>query len=27
MRWEESGLRFGRPIRWIVALLGEEVIP
>ncbi len=27
MRWEESGLRFGRPIRWLVALLGEEVIP
>ncbi|MFN4178730.1 MAG: glycine--tRNA ligase subunit beta [Armatimonadota bacterium] len=27
MRWEESGLRFGRPIRWIVALLGGEVIP
>ncbi|MCX7969038.1 MAG: glycine--tRNA ligase subunit beta [Armatimonadetes bacterium] len=27
MRWEESGLRFGRPIRWIVALLGDEVIP
>ncbi|MCC6038544.1 MAG: glycine--tRNA ligase subunit beta, partial [Armatimonadetes bacterium] len=24
MRWEESGLRFGRPIRWIVALLGED---
>lgn len=27
MRWEESGLRFGRPIRWIIALLGDEVIP
>lgn len=27
MRWEESGLRFGRPIRWIVALLGENVVP
>lgn len=27
MRWEESGLRFGRPIRWIVALLGDELIP
>lgn len=26
MRWEESGLRFGRPIRWIVALLGEKLI-
>lgn len=27
MRWEESGLRFGRPIRWLVALFGDEVIP
>jgi len=27
MRWEESGFRFGRPIRWVVALLGEDVIP
>jgi glycyl-tRNA synthetase beta chain len=27
MRWEASGLRFGRPIRWLVALLGETVIP
>ncbi len=27
MRWEESGLRFGRPIRWLVALFGETVIP
>lgn len=26
MRWEETGMRFGRPIRWIVALFGEEVI-
>jgi glycyl-tRNA synthetase beta chain len=27
MRWEDSGFRFARPIRWIVALLGDEVIP
>ncbi len=27
MRWEESGFRFGRPIRWLLALMGEEVIP
>jgi glycyl-tRNA synthetase beta chain len=27
MRWEMSGFRFARPIRWIVALLGDEVIP
>lgn len=27
MRWEESGFRFSRPIRWMVALLGEDVIP
>lgn len=27
MRWEASGLRFGRPIRWLVALWGETVIP
>ncbi|GBC99391.1 Glycine--tRNA ligase beta subunit [bacterium HR17] len=27
MRWEPSGLRFGRPIRWIVALLDEAIIP
>lgn len=26
MRWETEGIRFARPIRWIVALLGEEVI-
>ncbi|MCD6554027.1 MAG: glycine--tRNA ligase subunit beta [Anaerolineae bacterium] len=26
MRWNESGVTFSRPIRWIVALLGEEVI-
>ncbi|MFA0732171.1 MAG: hypothetical protein LKKZDAJK_001282 [Candidatus Fervidibacter sp.] len=27
MRWEASGWRFGRPIRWLVALLGETVVP
>ncbi len=27
MRWGEGDFRFARPIRWIVALLGEEVIP
>jgi glycyl-tRNA synthetase beta chain len=27
MRWEPSGARFARPVRWIVALLGSEVLP
>ena len=27
MRWNESGLRFARPIRWIVAVLGGQVVP
>ncbi len=27
MRWNESGVAFSRPIRWIVALLGDTVIP
>jgi len=27
MRWNESGIAFSRPIRWLVALLGESVIP
>nr|WP_042426376.1 glycine--tRNA ligase [Streptacidiphilus anmyonensis] len=27
MRWNASGLSFSRPIRWILALLGEEVVP
>ncbi len=27
MYWEPSGVRFIRPIRWIVALLGDAVIP
>ncbi|MCA9774232.1 MAG: glycine--tRNA ligase subunit beta [Myxococcales bacterium] len=26
MRWGSHDLRFGRPVRWIVALLGEDVI-
>jgi glycyl-tRNA synthetase len=27
MRWNESGAAFSRPIRWYVALLGDQVIP
>ncbi len=27
MRWNESGVAFSRPIRWIAALFGESVIP
>jgi len=27
MRWEASGFAFARPIRWLVALLGDEVLP
>ncbi|HVL38767.1 MAG TPA: glycine--tRNA ligase subunit beta, partial [Fimbriimonadaceae bacterium] len=27
MRWGSSRMRFARPIRWIVALLGGEVVP
>ncbi|MCL4239150.1 MAG: glycine--tRNA ligase subunit beta [Anaerolineae bacterium] len=27
MRWNESGVTFSRPLRWIVALFGERVIP
>ena len=27
MRWNASGVAFSRPVRWIVALLGETVIP
>jgi glycyl-tRNA synthetase len=27
MRWNGSGVAFSRPIRWVVALLGEQVIP
>lgn len=27
MRWNDSGVSFSRPIRWLVALLGEIVVP
>jgi glycyl-tRNA synthetase len=27
MRWNDSGVAFSRPIRWLVALLGETIIP
>ncbi len=27
MKWDESGFRFIRPVRWLVVLLGSEVIP
>jgi len=27
MRWNESQVVFSRPIRWLLALLGEEVVP
>ncbi|MCC7117921.1 MAG: glycine--tRNA ligase subunit beta [Anaerolineales bacterium] len=27
MRWNASGVAFSRPIRWYVALLGDQVIP
>jgi glycyl-tRNA synthetase len=27
MKWNDSGVSFSRPIRWIVALLGDMVIP
>lgn len=27
MRWKPGGIKFARPIRWIVALLGDEIIP
>ena len=27
MRWNETGAEFSRPIRWVVALWGEQVIP
>ncbi|MCD6360612.1 MAG: glycine--tRNA ligase subunit beta, partial [Armatimonadetes bacterium] len=27
MRWGESDFRFARPIRWLVALLGEDTVP
>lgn len=27
MRWNESGVHFARPVRWIVALFGGKVVP
>ena len=27
MRWSTESLRYARPIRWLVALYGEEIIP
>lgn len=27
MRWETTGARFARPVRWIVCLLGKQVLP
>ncbi len=27
MRWLDDDTRFARPVRWLVALLGEEVVP
>ena len=27
MKWNNSGVAFSRPIRWLVALFGEQVIP
>mgnify|MGYP001178332947 CR=1 FL=1 len=27
MRWDESGLLFARPVRWLLAFWGEEVLP
>ena len=27
MRWNKSGIAFSRPIRWLVALFGDKVIP
>lgn len=27
MRWNQSGVAFSRPLRWLVALLGERVVP
>jgi len=27
MRWNESGVAFSRPIRWLVAMLGEAIVP
>lgn len=27
MKWNETGVRFARPVRWIVALFGGQVVP
>jgi len=27
MRWNETGVAFSRPLRWLVALLGKSVVP
>src|SRR5258707_5770914 len=27
MRWNESGVSFSRPIRWLVCMFGNQVIP
>jgi glycyl-tRNA synthetase len=27
MRWNDTGVAFSRPVRWIVALLGEALVP
>ncbi len=27
MKWDDSGVRFARPIRWLMCLYGDEVIP
>ncbi|MGQ9708121.1 MAG: glycine--tRNA ligase subunit beta [bacterium] len=27
MRWDQSGLNFSRPVRWVLCLLGDEVVP
>ena len=27
MRWGDGDVRFSRPIRWLVALLDEEILP
>jgi glycyl-tRNA synthetase len=27
MRWRDEGLSFARPVRWLVALLGDTVVP
>ena len=27
MRWNDSGVAFSRPIRWFVAMLGDQIIP